>query len=448
MKYAVFVMAAIGTLPLAVFLSVNSVWMKYAFWCMAASMCLYQQTAINFFSNEFYHGSARGMEVSLVYLLAFTILMAFAMRGKARGGMSDAGLKLFVIYFLLCLPSLTQSDDLLISWLELWKMLMLLLFYSAVRTYLKSTDDVKTVVKALAIFTLMNTFFTVKGHYSGIYQPGGVFPHRNGMAMGMLLLGPVFFAGYLSTGVWSRRGLLYVAAFIGAGISTIWSYSRGAITMMPVAYGITLAAMLFERKNTSRKLVRIMPLVVSGMLGFAVILPRIVERFTNAPEASGNTRVELAYCAFEMIKDKPWTGVGINNWSLNMEPDHPYQEAAAATLGVELNYKGIVETVYLLVCAECGIPALLAMLAWFAWHWLLSVRLLWKLRGTEWYFVAAGLLGGLTANYAQSVLEWVLRQSLNLICLMFVFALLSYLIVDWRPPKSKTKVVKQATRTD
>ncbi len=441
MKYAVFAIAAIGTIPLAAVLSVSPGWMKYAFWGMAGSMCLYQQTAINFFSNEFYHGSARGMEVSLVYLLAFVILVAFALRGKARGGLSDVGIKLFIFYFFLCLPSLTQADDLLISWLEIWKMLVLVLFYVAVRIYMKATDDVGTVVEALAVFTIVNAVFTVKAHYAGVYQPGGVFPHRNGMAMGMLLLGPVFFAGYLSEGVWSRRGLLYVVAFIGAGISTLWSYSRGAITMTPVAYGITAAAMLFERKKSSKKLLRIMPLVVAGALGFVVILPRIIERFTNASEASGNTRVELAYCAFEMIKDKPWTGVGINNWSLNMEPDHPYQEDAAAVLGLDLKYKGIVETVYLLVCAECGIPALVAMLSWFAWHWLLSIRLLKKLRGTEWYFVAAGLLGGLTANYAQSVLEWVLRQSLNLICLMFVFALLSYLNADWRQPKPKLQTL-------
>ena len=439
MKYAAFALAAIGMIPFAFLLSVNLRWMKYAFWGMAAAMCLYQQTAINFFSNETYHGSARGMEVSLVYLLAFAMLVALALRGKAKGIFSDAGVKLYVLYFLFCLPSLMEADDLLISWLEIWKMLMLFLFYAAVRTYLKATDDIKAVVQALAVFTIVNALFTVKAHYAGVYQPGGVFLHRNGMAMGMLLLGPMFFAGYLSFGLSSRLGRLCAVAFVGAGISTLWSYSRGAMTMMPVAYGMTAAAMLFERKNTFRKLGRIMPLALVAAIGLLVILPRIVERFTNASEASGNTRVELAHCAAEMIKDKPWTGVGINNWSLNMEPTHPYQELASATVGRELKYKGIVETVYLLVCAECGIPALVVMLAWFAWHWLLSVRLLAKLRGTEWYFVAAGLLGGLFANYAQSILEWVLRQSLNLICLMFVYAVLSYLNADWRPPKAKTE---------
>ena len=427
MKYAVFAAVAAGVVPLALALCQNVKWMKYAFWAMAVSMCLFQQTAINFFSHEFYRGSARGMEVSLVHLLALAILLAIAFRGGTRGLLSDGGLRIYILYFLLCLPSLWVADDLLISWLEIWKMIMLFIFYCAVRAYLKMTDDVGTIVKALALFVVVNTIMTVKAHYAGIYQPGGVFPHRNGMAMGMLLLGPVFFAGYLSYGVLSLRGIMCAIAFCGAVLSTMWSYSRGAMTMVPVAYGIAAFLCFIEKKRTGRKLKRLAPLVLAGIVGLGVMLPKIVERFREAPESSGNTRVELAHCAFEMIEDRPFTGVGINNWSLNMEPTHPYQDRASATLGYELTYRGIVETVYLLVCAECGIPALVAMLAWFAWYWFLSARLVRTLRGTEWYFVAAGLLGGLTANYMQSVLEWVLRQPLNLVCLMFVFAVLTHL---------------------
>ena len=427
MKYAIFALAALGTLPLAFLLCINVRWMKHAFWLMVVAMCLYQQTAINFFSNEFYPGTARGMEVSLIYLLAFAILAALAIRGKTKGVLSAGGPRLYLLYFLLCMPSLFAADDLLISWLEVWKMLMILLFYCAVRAYLGATDDVKTVFKALAIFTIANALFTAKAHYAGVYQPSGVFPHRNGMAMGMLLLGPMFFAGYLSYGLGSKRGVLCAVAFAGAGISTMWSYSRGAMAMVPVAYGVAALATLREKTKTWKKTKRLLPIVIAGLLGLAAMLPRIVERFKEAPTSSGDTRIELAHCAFEMIKDRPLTGVGINNWSLNMEPDHPYQRLASEAVGRELNYRGIVETVYLLVCAECGIPALLAMLAWFAWYWFLCLRLLGRLRGGEWRFIPAGLLGGLMVNYMQSALEWVLRQQLNLVCLMFVFALLDHL---------------------
>ena len=93
---------------------------------------------------------------------------------------------------------------------------------------------------------------------------------------------------------------------------------------------------------------------------------------------------------------------------------------------------GIVETVYLLVGAECGVPALLAMLLWFLWYWVSCLRLLKRLKNTRYFFLPAGLLGGLTAAYAQSCFEWVLRQQLNLICIMFLFATLSYLNTRWR----------------
>ena len=65
MKYAVFAIAMMGVPPLAVVISMNKAWMKYAVWAMIAALAVYQGTAINFFSNEHYRGTSRGMEVSV-----------------------------------------------------------------------------------------------------------------------------------------------------------------------------------------------------------------------------------------------------------------------------------------------------------------------------------------------------------------------------------------------
>ena len=54
-----------------------------------------------------------------------------------------------------------------------------------------------------------------------------------------------------------------------------------------------------------------------------------------------------------------------------------------------------------------------------------------RLKRSTLYFLPAGLFGGLTAVYVQSCFEWVLRQQLNLLCLMFFFAIISYLNTDW-----------------
>ena len=134
-----------------------------------------------------------------------------------------------------------------------------------------------------------------------------------------------------------------------------------------------------------------------------------------------------------MILDKPWRGVGINNWGIKINPPYEYAERAGRNNNRGEDFQdGIVETVYLLVGAECGIPALVAMILWFAWYLVLGVRLVKRLKGTPYVAIPAGLAGGFVACYIQSCLEWVLRQQMNLILLMFFFAVLDHL---WKNSK-------------
>jgi len=433
-KYIVFIFAALGVPPLAFLLYMNRRWQKYAFWAMLAGLIFYNGTSINFFSMESYTGSARGMEVSVVHLFAFALLLSLKLQGKLKRLIPEFGFLLYILYFLLCLLSLSKAENYLTAWFEIWKMILLYFFYLTVYSYLKATDDLDSVLRGFSLYAIVNLLMVMKDRFSGVYQAHGAFPHQNSMAMAMLLFGSMFFAGYLTLGIKPRLGRWCAIGAVCAAIATFRSYSRGAIAMIPVAYGIaTLCSFLSTRKRRVFK--RILPFAVMGAIGVALLLPKIIERFKEAPEASGNTRIELACCAREMIAAEPITGVGINNWSIKMQPPYLYQDRASEKLGYDLNYTGIVETVYLLVMAECGIPAFCAMIAWFLWYWFSSLRLVWKLKGTPWSFVPAGLLGGLTAAYLQSCLEWVLRQQINLFLLVFLFAILGYLNKSWEKLK-------------
>ena len=432
MKYLVFMIALMGVPPLSVLLYINRRWVKYVFWLMILAMCLYISTSINFFSHETYRGSARGMEVSFIHLLSFAVLGEMLLRLKVRELLPELGYKFYFIYFLLCLPSLMQAADLLISWFEIWKMIMLFFFYLMVYYYLRTTDDLQTVLLGLATFVVINLVMVAKNHLEGYYQPHGVFPHQNCMAVAMHLFGSVFFAYYLMNGMRTRFGKLCTAGFICAAGATLRSYSRVAIVLMAVTYGTT-AIMCLTEGRPFMKLRRLVPLAIIGMICFGAMLPRIIERFKNAPEASGQTRLELAGTAIEMIKAEPWTGVGINNWGIKVNMPYEYaMRAGRKTNRTEEFRDGIVETVYLLVGAECGVPALTAMSLWFLWYWFSCLRLMGRLKRTPYFFIPAGLFGGLTATYLQSAFEWVLRQQLNLICIMFFFAILSYLNTHWR----------------
>ena len=431
MKYAVFFLALLAMPPYGVALSLNRRWMKYAVWGMIGALAVYQGTAINFFSYEEYRGSARGMEVSIVYLLAFALLVAAAFRRSLPKLIPSFGAFLYVTYFLLCLPSYGAAENTLFSWMETWKMIMLYLVYLAVRAYLDMTDNARALVQGLAGFAIWNFLLIVKDHLSGVYQPHGSFPHQNGLAMGMHLFANLFFGVYLVSG-W-RRSWLSVAGFVAATACIVRTYSRGALAMVPVSFFVTFVLSFFSAPH-GRKLgllARIVPIAAVGMVGLALMLPRIIERFSEAPEASKNTRIELALCAKEMILDEPWRGVGINNWGIKINPPYEYAERAGRNTNRGEEFRdGIVETVYLLVGAECGIPALAAMLAWFFFYLFRGLRLARKFAGTPYAAIPAGLAGGLVACYLQSCLEWVLRQQMNLILLMVFFALLDYLAAN------------------
>ena len=431
MKYFLFTVAALGVLPLSALLFIRGRWMRYVVWAMATAMFAWQGSSINFLSHEEYRGSARGMEVSLLYLLAFALLLALMLRGKVRKAVPDGGYWIYVTYFLLCLPSFTAAESTELAWCETWKMIMLYVFSISVFWYLRATGDIQSLLVMFAMIVVGNFLSTAKAHYAGVYQPRGIFPHRNCMGMAMNLLGPMFFAYYLMYGIRAWRGIVFTLAGACAGLASLWTYSRGAIAVMPVGYGITALACFLAKRPKTAILKRVAPIVVLVVLGIVAMLPRLVDRFVNAPEASSNTRVELARCAMEMIKDEPIRGVGINNWGIKINPPYDYAELAGRVFP-EGQADGVVETVYLLVGAECGLPALAAMLVWFGWYLALAIRLMRKLMGTRWFFVVAGAAGGLATNYLQSVLEWVLRQQMNLVCLMGVFALLSYLGSEWR----------------
>ena len=75
MKYLIFLIAFMGILPLGYILTLNRKYMQWAIFAVILPVMAFNQVSINFFSHETYRGTSRGMEVSLVYLLAAAMLI-------------------------------------------------------------------------------------------------------------------------------------------------------------------------------------------------------------------------------------------------------------------------------------------------------------------------------------------------------------------------------------
>ena len=437
MKYLFFSAAIIAIVPATVFLLAQRSLLKWAVLMLFLPLLFFDGTAINFFSDEFYRGTSRGMEISIIYIDAFIIVLTLNLyRGKLPV-FPDWGSRIYLLYFLCSLPSLMNADNRLYCFFELWKMIMIHIVFLAVYYYLELTKgDFDTLIKGLIIVVTANFLVVVYQHLIGFYQVFGRFPHQNSLAMYMTIAGTLLFSHYFNRS--DKRRTICFLAFGMASVTLIRTYSRGAIACYPVGALLTLLASMRYRFS-ARKIYLTLLLGLVGIACLLVFLPRIIERFEKAPESSGQTRKDFAIAAINMMKDVPFAGVGINNWGIKINPPYEYSRHREEKHFKEDYKDGIVETIYLLVGAECGIPCLAVLLIWFAYYWFSAIRLLRRLRRTPYFYIPAGALGGLTGVFLQSTLEWVLKQQMNFMLLVIVFAFLSYLNRHYRELTGEVK---------
>ena len=426
MKYLVFLIAFLGVLPLGYILTMNRKYMHYAFFAVSLPVMMFNQVSINFFSHETYRGTARGMEVSLVYLLALAMIIGMCILHGKKDIFPDGGSKIFLVYFLLCIPSLIESENVLFSWFEMWKMMMMYVVFVATYYYLYHYRNFSNVMIAFGIVAAVTFGTVVLQHVKGIHQANGLFPHQNSMGMYMSLIAPVFFAYYFNQNKGWKRWL-FVAFFLMASAACMRTYSRGAMVCLPFGCGIT-ALLSLRYQFHMRKIQILLPILLICFFGALLLLPNIIKRFENAPKESLMTRQNLAASAWSMMKDKPLTGVGLNNWGIKINPPYPYCEYRMGNKRIAKDFKeGIVETSYLLVGAECGFLALGAFLAWLGYYYVTAFKLVKEMRRSHFFYIPVGIVGGLSAIYAQSTLEWVMKQQVNFLQMMMLFATLSIL---------------------
>ncbi len=426
MKYLIFCIAALGVLPLGYILTLNRKYMRYAVYAVILPVMMFHQVSINFFSHETYRGTSRGMEVSLVYLIAAAMLTAMLILFRKKPLFPDTGSKIFLVYFLLCIPSVINAENGLFSWFELWKMMMMYIVFLTSYYYLYYTRDFNTIFTAFGIVAAVTFLSVVFQHVKGIHQANGLFPHQNSLGMYMNLIAPVFFGYYFNRNKGWKR-FLFAGFFLMASAACMRTYSRGAMVCLP--FGCAITALLSLRYQFHmRKIQILLPIFLICFFGALLLLPNIIKRFENAPKESLMTRQYLAASAWNMMQDEPLLGVGLNNWGIKINPPYPYCEYRYNNKRIAKDFKeGIVETSYLLVGAECGFPALGAFLAWLGYYYIVACKLLKQFRRSDYFFIPAGLVGGLTAVYLQSTLEWVMKQQVNFIQMMVLFAALSIL---------------------
>lgn len=396
---------------------------------------------INFYSNEEYRGTSRGYEFGMVDI-SVLILLSYAVsnRKKYEFKVLPAGSLLFFIYTIGCILSLVNSEIRLYGGYEILKLFRVYTFFWVMNNILITRKIIKRAIYFTSFVSLYIFLYVFRDKYLfGMFQCSGPFPHQNSLVMYIMLFVCVHFSMLMASK--DSKSMMYWGMITGMEMFCIVStLSRAG--MLLACFGLFIVFLQhLSWKFSLRKVVIIGGLVFVGMVGALKALDSIVERFTNAPEASADTRVVLAIAAQNMANDKV-LGIGLNNFSLMMGGNNSYfNHCTEDFLESDFTRGAIVETVYLLIAAETGwynLGIFFAMLMLFYFRNLVNV---FKCKDYYLKVISMGLWGGLTGIYLESCLEWVLRQTNNFYQLILMFAIINSI---YRINKSGTLMRPQA----
>ena len=385
--------------------------------------------SLNFVPMPDWRGTARGYAFTAVSLFAVPLLMSMFFSSKFKVKLFPPGTFFYFLYYLAILLSGINAIHMHQWGFEVYKMFWMYITFLAAFNFLNNGKDLIFFSYLLCLILIILFLYGFYQKYRlGVFQINSTFPHQNSLSLYLELYGLLSLGILMNERVSRLLFCLCLFAFVGSVLLILFTYSRGGLVIYFGGIAIVCAlSILFNGFSTRRLTLMLVGLIVMlCIVGYA--LPRIIQRFTKAPEASKNTRIVLALASKRMANDFR-LGFGANNYSeysgmaYNYVRDY-YHEYDS------IRYGGLVETIYLLVAAECGWWGMGTLILWFLYYYFSDIISMISLRKMPCSGFTIGIFAGLTCNYWHSTLEWSLKQYNNFAGQMILYALVGVIAVN------------------
>ena len=394
--------------------------------------------SLNFLPMPAWRGTARGYAFTPVSLFAIPLLLSMSFNIKDRINLFPPGSFFYFLYYLAVILSGINAIHVHQWGFEVYKMFWMYITFLAAFNYLNNSKNLTFfiyIVCSILIILFVVGFY--QKYRMGIFQIRSTFPHQNSLSLYLELFGLLSLGVLMNEHVSRFLFCFCLFAFCGSVLLIIFTYSRGGLVIYFGGIAVVCAlSILFNGFSTRRLILMLIGLLVMlSITGYA--LPRIIQRFTNAPESSKNTRVVLALASRRMANDFR-LGFGANNYSEYSGMAYDYVQDYYHDYD-DKRYGGLVETIYLLVAAECGWWGLGTLILWFLYYYFSDIVSLFVLRKKPCSGIVIGLFSGLTCNYWHSTLEWSLKQYNNFAEQMVVYAVIGVIAVNRKSIKDAYK---------
>jgi hypothetical protein len=399
------------------------------FFLLTAGAVVTHKLDVNFLSHYWYRGTTRGLEVSFVDVLAFSVLVGaflFPRPGQARFYW-PASLGFLLLFLLYAIFSVVFSEPRINGVFELSKMFRGVIYFLAAAFYVRSERELSILILALGCAMCFEGALAAKQRIlEGTHRVTGSLEHPNSFSMYLCLIGPLLVAAATST---LPRIVRYLAgAAIGlATVSMVLTISRAGIPIFAfIMLGVTVLCVSW--RITLRKIA----MSAFIMLALGAMLARswdtISDRFKEATfeeeylDKNLEGRGFYLRLAWAIMADRPF-GVGLNNWSHWVSKQYgpqigtPYEDYDSLSSRPDreevddMNHAAPAHNLAALVVGELGVPGLLLFgLLWMRWLQM-GLCFVGRRNPQPTHQLALGILFGIGGVLLQSATEWTFRQT-------------------------------------
>jgi hypothetical protein len=388
---------------------------------------------INFVSRDFYRGTTRGFEFSIVDILSISLVVAALLvprLGQARVFWPGSFGFMLLLFAYACL-NVAVSDPQLFGLFELSKMLRGISIFLAVAFYLKSERELKLLLFALAAIVCYEGFLALKQrYYYGIHRVYGTIDDSNSLSVFFCTTAPI-----LAASITARLPRLYkLLAGVGialASVGVILTISRTGVMTLGIVLLGTAAATVSPRLTARKVVIALVVLVTgAGLVGksWKTLSARFQE--SSLEKEYGNKRAMGRGYYLRMaraIAEDRWLGVGLNNWSWWVSNKYgprqgyrfvPYRSQdkdpstiVPANSNVDMAQAAPAHSLGALTLGELGIPGLILFaLLWIRWF-IMGAGFLLRRTPEPMRRIGVGLFFAVLGIFLHSLTEWVFRQS-------------------------------------
>jgi O-antigen ligase len=343
---------------------------------------LVERLDVNFFSEAWYRGTTRGVQISLIEILAAGLLVGcWLNRGEGedrRRWFWPGSLGLILAFFAYAGVSIVAADDhRLYGLFELSRMFAALLVFLAAAAYVRSQREWTLFVAALAAAVAFESAWAIKQHFvTHLDRAVASLTHANSLSMYLCLTVPPLVA-FACSG-WSRwlRAVCGVAAALGT-VGILLTLSRAGIPIFAAVVVGTILTCISWRLSFGFFAIRF-ALIFGVAAVIASFWPQLQQRYAGMsleeeyldPTVDGRG---IYLRLGGMIAREHFFGVGLNNWSyyvsLTYGPrlgfrftNYPYLESVYGTADDKLfgdSYLAApAHNLAALTLGELGIPGL------------------------------------------------------------------------------------------